>query len=76
MTLLDYAILEVEKVLSAKVSDEKEVAYTKSLLCFTGLNECEVRLNLLQSIFRSISSWCDNKLQDYHLHFRQVTFHV
>lgn len=71
VTLLDYAILEVKKVLSAKVSDEKELAYTKSLLCFTGHNECEIRLNLLQSIFGSISSWCDNKLQDYHLHFSQ-----
>ncbi|KAL2544069.1 hypothetical protein Fot_13302 [Forsythia ovata] len=71
VTLLDYAILEVEKVLSAEDSDEKEVAYMTSLLCFTGRNECEIRLNLLQSIFLSISSWCDSKLRDYHLHFSQ-----
>ncbi|KAI3468779.1 hypothetical protein Pfo_025442 [Paulownia fortunei] len=69
--LLDYAICEVEKVLSAEVYNDKEVAYMKSLMCSSIGNEHKTRLNLLQSIFLSISSWCDNKLQDYHLHFSQ-----
>ncbi|KAL0329748.1 UNVERIFIED_CONTAM: protein unc-13 [Sesamum radiatum] len=69
--LLDYAICEVERVLSAGVYDDKEVAYLKSLTCGTIGNGCEIRLNLLQSIFSSITSWCDSKLQDYHLHFSQ-----
>ncbi|XP_011081014.1 uncharacterized protein LOC105164132 isoform X3 [Sesamum indicum] len=69
--LLDYAICEVERVLSAGVYDDKEVAYLKSLTCFTIGNGCEIRLNLLQSIFSSITSWCESKLLDYHLHFSQ-----
>ncbi|KAG8374878.1 hypothetical protein BUALT_Bualt10G0041300 [Buddleja alternifolia] len=69
--LLDYAIHEVQKVLSAEVCDDKEVAYIKSLTCSAIGNGCEIRLDLLQSIFLSISSWCDSKLQDYHLHFSQ-----
>ncbi|KAL9177741.1 hypothetical protein ABFS82_01G078500 [Erythranthe guttata] len=69
--LLDYAICEVEKVLSTEVYNEKEVDYMKSLMCSTIRDECEIRLDLLRSIFSSISSWCDSKLQDYHLHFSQ-----
>lgn len=71
MALLDYALREVEKVLSAEVCDDREVAYTNSLTCSTFSNGHEIRLNLLQSIFLSISSWCDSKLQDYFLHFSQ-----
>ncbi|PIN13792.1 hypothetical protein CDL12_13584 [Handroanthus impetiginosus] len=70
--LLEYAICEVDKVLSAEIYDDKEGAYMKSLMCSTIGNGCEIRLNLLQSIFLSISSWCDSKLQDYHLHFSQA----
>ncbi|XP_051137356.1 protein unc-13 homolog isoform X2 [Andrographis paniculata] len=69
--LLDYAICEVEKVLSAEVCDDREVAYIKTMMCFAAGNEREIRLNLLQSIFMSISSWCDSKLQDYHRVFAQ-----
>lgn len=76
MALLDYALREVEKVLSAEVCDDKEVAYTNSLTCSTFSNGHEIRLSLLQSIFLSISSWCDSKLQDYHLHFSQVVYHL
>ncbi|XP_073136594.1 protein unc-13 homolog isoform X2 [Henckelia pumila] len=71
MALLDYALREVEKVLSGEVCDDREVAYTNSLTCSTFSNGHEIRLSLLQSIFLSISSWCDSKLQDYHLHFSQ-----
>lgn len=72
--LLDYAISEVEKALSSELCDDREVAYIKSLMCSSVGNECEVRLNVLQSIFQSMSSWCDSKLQDYHLIFSQVVF--
>ncbi|GFQ01344.1 hypothetical protein PHJA_002278300 [Phtheirospermum japonicum] len=67
--LLDYALCEVEKVLSAEGYKDNEMAYMTSLTCSTSGNAN--KLNLLQSIFLSISSWCDSKLQDYHLHFSQ-----
>ncbi|KAL3647194.1 hypothetical protein CASFOL_008162 [Castilleja foliolosa] len=67
--LLDYAVCEVEKVLSAEGYMDNEMAYMTSLACSTSGNAN--KLNLMQSIFLSISSWCDNKLQDYHLHFSQ-----
>ncbi|GER43304.1 hypothetical protein STAS_20150 [Striga asiatica] len=67
--LLDYAVHEVEKVLSAGGHDDKEMAYMNSLTCSTSGNAN--RLNLLQSIFLSTSTWCDSKLLDYHLHFSQ-----
>lgn len=69
--LLDYAIREVEHVLSAEVYHNKELAYMKSLTCSTIGTECETRLDLLQSILFSISLWCDSKLHDYHLYFSQ-----
>ncbi|KAH6758083.1 hypothetical protein C2S52_023025 [Perilla frutescens var. hirtella] len=69
--LLDCAIREVEHVLSDEVYDDKEVAYMKSLTCSAIGTQCETRLDLLQSIFYSISLWCDTKLLDYHLFFSQ-----
>lgn len=69
---MDHAIHEVQHVLSAEVNDDKEAAYMRSLTCPAVGTECETRLNLLQSIFFSISLWCDSKLQDYHLYFSQV----
>ncbi|KAL3818096.1 hypothetical protein ACJIZ3_004001 [Penstemon smallii] len=71
--LLDYAICEFERVLSSEVCDDKEVAYMRSLVCCTINNGSQMRLNLLESIFLSIRSWCNSKLQDYHLHFSQKT---
>ncbi|KAL6556752.1 hypothetical protein OROHE_006628 [Orobanche hederae] len=67
--LLDYAVREVEKVLSSEGYNDNEMAYVKSLTCSRSGNAN--RLNLLQSIFLSVGSWCDSKLQDYHLHFSQ-----
>ncbi|XP_042055617.1 protein unc-13 homolog isoform X3 [Salvia splendens] len=69
--LLDHAIREVKHVLSADIKDDKEVSYMRSLTCPTVGIECETRFDLLQSIFFSISLWCDSKLQDYHLYFSQ-----
>lgn len=70
--LLDHAIREVKHVISADVKDDREVSYLRSLTCPTVGIECETRFDLLQSIFFSISLWCDGKLQDYHLYFSQV----
>ncbi|KAL6556364.1 hypothetical protein OROGR_005652 [Orobanche gracilis] len=67
--LLDYAVREVEKVLSSECHNDNEMAYIKSLTCSS--SGSANRLNLLQSIFLSVGSWCDSKLQDYHLHFSQ-----
>ncbi|KAL6986195.1 hypothetical protein U1Q18_019563 [Sarracenia purpurea var. burkii] len=69
--LLDCAILEVQKVLSANNNDEKEERYMNSLICSTVCNGRVIKLNLSQALFLSMSIWCDSKLQDYHLHFCQ-----
>ncbi|XP_024031945.1 uncharacterized protein LOC21393848 isoform X2 [Morus notabilis] len=68
--LLEYAILELQKVASVE-DDDKERIYTDSLACLRQCGGNEVKLSLIQAIFFSISSWCIGKLQDYHLHFSQ-----
>ncbi|KAG2681254.1 hypothetical protein I3760_11G135700 [Carya illinoinensis] len=68
--LLDYALLELQKVISAENNDGEE-HYMDSLTCSRQCNGSERKFSLVQSIFFSISSWCDSKLQDYHLHFSQ-----
>lgn len=67
--LLENAIAEVQKVLSAEENDEKEELYLNSLVCSRLCNGIEVKLSLVQAIFFSMSIWCDSKLKDYHLHF-------
>ncbi|XP_052209822.1 protein unc-13 homolog isoform X2 [Diospyros lotus] len=69
--LLDYAILQVQKVLSADSNNEEEEQYMSSLTCLTEYNSKGTKLNLVQALFFSMSVWCDSKLQDYHLHFCQ-----
>ncbi|XP_059444572.1 protein unc-13 homolog [Corylus avellana] len=69
--LLEYALLELQKVLSAENDNQKEEHYMDSLACSRACNGSEIKLCLVQAIFFSISSWCDSKLQDYHLHFSQ-----
>ncbi|XP_057977083.1 protein unc-13 homolog isoform X2 [Malania oleifera] len=69
--LLDYAILEVQKVLSTENSDVKEEQYMNSLTCFGIYNDSKIKLSLVQAVFFSMSIWCDSKLKDYHLHFGQ-----
>ncbi|KAF3448508.1 hypothetical protein FNV43_RR09221 [Rhamnella rubrinervis] len=69
--LLEYAILELQKVISAEDDYEKERLYIDSLVCSRESHGTETKLSLLEAIFISISSWCDSKLQDYHLHFNQ-----
>lgn len=71
VALLDHAIAEVHKVLSTTDNKEKEELYMNNLMCTIDCNGSETRLCLVQAIFWSINLWCDNKLQDYHLHFSQ-----
>ena len=72
--LLEYAMLELQKVVSAE-DDDKERIYIDSLACLKQRGRNEVKLGLIQAIFFSISTWCIGKLQDYHLHFSQVKFY-
>lgn len=74
--LLDYAVRKVRNILSPEDVGKKETKYLESLVCCTRRNGSEIRLNLVQSILWSISLWCDNKLLDYHWHFRQVLFYA
>ncbi|GAV68924.1 DUF810 domain-containing protein [Cephalotus follicularis] len=67
--LLESAVLELQKVLSAEEDDGKEGQYMNSLLCSRKFNDSHIELSLVKAIFLSISIWCDSKLQDYHLHF-------
>lgn len=69
MPLLDKANLQLQKVVSANYKEENEEQYTDSLMCTISDNVTETRLSLVQAIFRSISRWCESRLQDYHLHF-------
>lgn len=71
-SLLDHAILEVKKLLSAEINKGKDEEYLNSLICSTDCNGNKKELSLVQAIFWSMSFWCDSKLQDYHLHFSQV----
>lgn len=72
--LLDYAILELKKVLSAGNDSEKERQFMSSLVCSRKYRGRKIKLTLVQAITHSISTWCDSKLQDYHLHFSQVSY--
>ncbi|KAJ0105138.1 hypothetical protein Patl1_18704 [Pistacia atlantica] len=68
--LVEHAVIQLQKVSTAEEYD-KEGQYMNSLVCSRQCNDREVKLSLVQAIFLSISIWCDNKLQDYHLHFNQ-----
>ncbi|KAK0587106.1 hypothetical protein LWI29_017363 [Acer saccharum] len=69
--LLEYAVLELQKVQSSEEDDGKEGQYMDSLICSRQYGGREVKLSMVQAIFLSISIWCDSKLQDYHQHFNQ-----
>ncbi|XP_020539590.1 protein unc-13 homolog isoform X2 [Jatropha curcas] len=71
--LLENAVLELQKVSSAEEADGKEKQYMNSLVCSRQYDGHELKLNLVQGVFVSISIWCDNTLQDYHLHFSQLS---
>uniref|UniRef100_A0A2P2M0R4 Uncharacterized protein MANES_01G065400 n=1 Tax=Rhizophora mucronata TaxID=61149 RepID=A0A2P2M0R4_RHIMU len=69
--LLENAVLELQKLLSAAEDDDKEEQYMNSLLCLRQWNGSELKVRLVQTILLSVTSWCDSVLQDYHLHFGQ-----
>ncbi|KAH8521905.1 hypothetical protein H0E87_002802 [Populus deltoides] len=71
--LVENAVLHLQKVLSTEEDDRKE-QYMNSLVCTKQCNGSHLKLHLLQSIFISISMWCDYKLQDYHSHFSQKPY--
>ncbi|XP_071702005.1 protein unc-13 homolog isoform X2 [Rutidosis leptorrhynchoides] len=71
MLLLEKANLQVQKVLSTDYKEGNEEPYSDNLMCSIDENSTEIKLNLVQAIFRSISMWCESKLQDYHLHFNE-----
>ena len=70
--LLDHAIIEVQKLLSAESSRGKDEEYINSLVCYIECDDSKSEMSLVQAILWSITYWCDSKLQDYHLHFSEV----
>ncbi|KAK5847109.1 protein unc-13 homolog isoform X1 [Gossypium arboreum] len=74
-TLLEHAVLQLQRVVSAKEDDCNEGQYMNSITCLKERNGSQKKLNLVQSIFLSIGTWCDSKLQDYHLHFSEKPVH-
>ncbi|KAL1834842.1 hypothetical protein ACET3Z_004493 [Daucus carota] len=69
--LLDHAIIEVQKLLSAESSRGKDEEYINSLVCYIECDDSKSEMSLVQAILWSITYWCDSKLQDYHLHFSE-----
>uniref|UniRef100_A0A7N0TVK8 MHD1 domain-containing protein n=1 Tax=Kalanchoe fedtschenkoi TaxID=63787 RepID=A0A7N0TVK8_KALFE len=69
--LLEYALLELRKVLTTEDRDVNERLYINSLLCSKVFNNVDLKLNLVHAILFSVGIWCNEKLQDYHLHFSQ-----
>ncbi|XP_023635910.1 uncharacterized protein LOC17883429 isoform X2 [Capsella rubella] len=68
-SLLGSAIEELHKVTSAERGNRKEDLYLNHLVCSRQTNGTDIHLGLVKAIFTSVSAWCDDKLQDYHLHF-------
>ncbi|TYK19438.1 DUF810 domain-containing protein [Cucumis melo var. makuwa] len=75
VSFLDDAIVELQKCASSKNDEGKEEQYLESLSCSISCNGNgnEMKLSLVEAVFFLISSWCDIKLQAYHLHFLQLT---
>uniref|UniRef100_A0A0A0L2K3 MHD1 domain-containing protein n=2 Tax=Cucumis sativus TaxID=3659 RepID=A0A0A0L2K3_CUCSA len=71
ISFLDSAMVELQKIASSKNNEGKEEQYLESLSCSISCNGNgnEMKLNLAEAVFFLISSWCDIKLQAYHLHF-------
>ncbi|PQQ21385.1 uncharacterized protein Pyn_17972 [Prunus yedoensis var. nudiflora] len=74
--LLEYATLELQKIISAEDDDEKLRLYMNSLLCSRQCNGSEIKLSLVEAVFYLMSIWCESKLEDYHLHFSQQPNHL
>lgn len=65
--LLENAVTELQKVLTAEEADGKEEQYMNCVICSRQYDGHELKLNLVQAICVSISIWCDSTLLDYHL---------
>jgi hypothetical protein len=68
-SLLGSTIQELQKVTSAESGNPKEDLYLSHLVCSRQTIGTDIHLGLVKAILTSVSAWCDDKLQDYHLHF-------
>ncbi|CAH8343145.1 unnamed protein product [Eruca vesicaria subsp. sativa] len=68
-SLLGSAIQELEKITSTEEGNPKEDLYLSRLICSRQTIGGDIHLSITKAIFTSVSAWCDDKLQDYHLHF-------
>ncbi|CAN6972513.1 unnamed protein product, partial [Brassica rapa subsp. trilocularis] len=66
-SLLGSAIQELQKV--TEEGNPKEDLYLSRLVCSRQTIGADIHLSVSKAIFTSASTWCDDKLQDYHLHF-------
>lgn len=69
--LLEYSVRKLRNIPLSEDVVQNEKKYLETLLCDNYCSGSEIRLNLVQSVLRSIGLWCDNKLHDYHWHFFQ-----
>ena len=70
---MKYAVVEVQKVVSGKDGEGIEEAYMSSLICSVEAHGSKRFLNLVDAVLFDINKWCHNQLEDYHLHFSQVS---
>lgn len=70
-SLLGSAIQELQKV--TEEGNPKEDLYLSRLVCSRQTIGADIHLSVSKAIFTSASAWCDDKLQDYHLHFGKVS---
>ena len=70
-SLLGSAIQELQKV--TEEGNPKEDLYLSRLVCSRQTIGADIHLSVSKAIFTSASAWCDDKLQDYHLHFGNVS---
>ncbi|CAA7018291.1 unnamed protein product [Microthlaspi erraticum] len=68
-SLLGSAIQELEKVTFTEKSNRKEDLYLSHIVCSRQTIGTDIHLGLVKAIFASVSAWCEDQLQDYHLHF-------
>ncbi|KAH0910554.1 hypothetical protein HID58_033875, partial [Brassica napus] len=69
-SLLGSAIQELQKV--TEEGNPKEDLYLSRLVCSRQTIGADIHLSVSKAIFTSASAWCDDKLQDYHLHFGKL----
>ncbi|XP_077248543.1 DNA topoisomerase 4 subunit B (DUF810) isoform X2 [Tasmannia lanceolata] len=67
--LLEHAILQMQKVVLGEGDEGNKGAYMNTLMCSIGDNGNARNISLIDAVFLSMNNWCDNQLQDYHLHF-------